>query len=181
MAHLFFWASSPNHCLAALDLGEGVEQPFDCLIVQNCQAVQSMRRSMDWTLKDNMVESLFFCATLTGRRGSHTPFVQAGAETPDTGAEVVKPDTGCSWEGHSGVGADVGDENAEFCGVVRPLCVPLVISPMRGTWVVVVRWTDEFLCGGYIWVSRFEEPCIYTRKTGERCMEQGSKLHSTGS
>ena len=31
----------------------------------------------------NMVNSLFFCATLTGRRGGHTLFFQAGAETPD--------------------------------------------------------------------------------------------------
>jgi len=46
-----------NHCLAALDLGAGVEKPFDCLIVQNSQAMQSMRRSMDWTLEDNMVDS----------------------------------------------------------------------------------------------------------------------------
>jgi len=44
------------------------DQPFDCLIVQNHQAVQSMRRSMDWTLEDNMVDGLFFCITLTGRR-----------------------------------------------------------------------------------------------------------------
>jgi len=61
-----------NHCLAALDLGAGVEQPFDCLIVQNRQAKQSMRRSMDWTLEDNMVDGLFFCTTLTGRRRGHT-------------------------------------------------------------------------------------------------------------
>ena len=30
--------------------------------------MQSMGRSMDWTLKDDMVDGLFFCATLTGRR-----------------------------------------------------------------------------------------------------------------
>ena len=76
------WASSSTHCLAALDLGASVEQPFDCLIVQNRQAVQSVRRPVDWTLKDNMVE---FCATLKGHRGGHTPFVQAGAETSNTG------------------------------------------------------------------------------------------------
>jgi len=36
----------------------------------------------------------------------------------DTGAEAVKPDPGFSWEGHSGwVGASVGDENAECCGL----------------------------------------------------------------
>ena len=51
---------------------------------------------MDWTLKDNMVDGLFFCVTLTGRRGGHTSFVQAGAETSDTGEEAVKPDPGCS-------------------------------------------------------------------------------------
>jgi len=45
----FVWASCSNHCLAALGFGAGVEQPFDCLIVQDRQAMQSMRRSMDWT------------------------------------------------------------------------------------------------------------------------------------
>jgi len=69
----------------------GVEQPFDCLIVQNRQAMQSMGRSMHWTLEENMVDCLFFCATLTGRREGDNPFVQAGAETSDTGAEAVKP------------------------------------------------------------------------------------------
>jgi len=88
--------------LAALDLGEDVEQPFNCLIVQNRQAMQSMGRSMDWTVDDNMVDGLFFCATLTGRRGDHIPFGQAGVETSDTGAEAVKPDPSSSWKGHSG-------------------------------------------------------------------------------
>jgi len=73
----------------------GDEQPFDCLIDQKRHAVQSMRRSMDWTLEDNMVDCLFFCATLTGRRGSHIPFVQAGAETSDNREEAVKPDPNC--------------------------------------------------------------------------------------
>ena len=46
----FFWASSSNHCLAALDLGVDADQPFDCLIVQNRQAMQSVGRSMDCVL-----------------------------------------------------------------------------------------------------------------------------------
>jgi len=79
--------------MAALDFGARIEQPFDCLIVQNRLVVQSMRWSMDWTLEDNMVDGLFFCATLTGLRGGHTSFVQAGAETSDTGAEIVNPPT----------------------------------------------------------------------------------------
>jgi len=49
-----------------------------------------------------MVDGLFFCATLTGRRGDHTPFVQAEAETSDTGAEADKADPGSSWDGHFG-------------------------------------------------------------------------------
>jgi len=98
LAGFFFWASCSNHCLDASDLGAGVEQPFKCLIVLNRQAVQSM----GWTLKDNMVDGLFFYATLKGRRGGHAPFVQTWAETPDTGAEAVKSDPGSSWEGRSG-------------------------------------------------------------------------------
>jgi len=50
-----------------------------------------------------MVDGLFTCATLTGRRGGQSPFVRAGAETSDIGAEAVEPDPGSSWEGHSGV------------------------------------------------------------------------------
>jgi len=53
--------------------------------------------------------------------GDHTHlYKQERKRTPDTGAEAVKPDPGFSWEGR------VGDENAESCGVVRPLrYVPL--------------------------------------------------------
>ena len=127
--YLFFFCVSSNHCLAAPDLGAGVEQPYDWLIVQNRQAVQSMGKSMDWTLEDNMVDGLFFCATLTSRRGSHTSFVQTWTETPDSGVEAVKPNPGSSWEGRSGrMGAGVGDENAETCGVVCPLRISLVIT-----------------------------------------------------
>ena len=46
------------HCMAALDLGAGVEQPIDHHHLQ-----QSMGRSMDLTFEDNMVDGLFFCAT----------------------------------------------------------------------------------------------------------------------
>ena len=48
----------------------------------------------------------------------------------------------------------------------------------RRTYVIVVRWNDE-LCGGYKWVSRFETPSIRTRWTGERWVEQVSRLHVT--
>ena len=48
--------------------------------------------------------------------------------------------------------------SAEACGVVRSLRVPLMICPLRRTYVVVVREVDELLCGGCKWVSRFEVP-----------------------
>jgi len=79
---LAVWASSCCPLLGRTRSGEGVEQPFDCLIVQNHQAVQSMGWSIDWTLEDSVVDGLFFCATLTGHRGSHTPFGQTGAKRP---------------------------------------------------------------------------------------------------
>ena len=37
------------------------------------------------------------------------------------------------------MGASVGDENAESCGAVCPLRIPLVIRPLRRTYVVVVK------------------------------------------
>jgi len=81
---------------------------------------------------------LFFCATLTGCRGGHTPFVQAGAETPNTHAEAVKTDPGFSWEGQSeGVVAGVRNENAVQNAVVCPLRIPLVIRPLHRKYVVV--------------------------------------------
>ena len=107
----------------------------------------------------------------TGLRGGHTPFVQAGAETFDTSAEAVKLDPRCSWKGHhERMGAGVRDENAESCGIFRPLRIPLVIFPVFRTYVVVVvvRKTDEFLCGGYKRVSRFEASCIRTEWS--RCL-----------
>jgi len=89
-----------------------------------------------------MVNGLFFCTTLTGRRGGHTPSAQAGAETSDTSADVVKP-------GHTElgtviprVGASVGNESVESvesCGVVCPLRIPLVTCLVHHTYVVGVR------------------------------------------
>jgi len=87
-----------------------------------------------------MVDGLFFCATLTGRRGGHTPFAPAGADTSDTDGDAVEPEPGSSREGHSeGVGAGIGDESTESCGVVRSFHIPLVIRPLRRTCVVAVR------------------------------------------
>ena len=89
---------------------------------------------MDWTLEDNMVDSLFSCVTLTGSRGGHSPFVQTGSKTSDTSAAVVELDPHCSWEGHSRkLGASTDSRS------VQPLCLSLVIHPVLCTYVVAVR------------------------------------------
>ena len=114
------------HCLATLDLEAGVVQPFNCLIIQKHQVVQSMEKSMDWTLKDDKVDSLFFCATLTCCKGSY-PICASRSGNVWHGAETVKPDhPRYSWQGHSRR-SGVGDESTESCGVVQPLHIPLVI------------------------------------------------------
>ena len=61
------------------------------------QAVQSIGKSMDWTLEDTMFNDLIFCATPTSRRSGHTPSVQTRAETLNTSAEAVEPDPHCQW------------------------------------------------------------------------------------
>ena len=110
-----------------------------------------------------MVDGLFFCSTLTDRSGGHTPFAQAGVETP-VRRRLIRTQALLGRATPGGLGAGVGDENAESCGVVRPHRIPLVIRPLRRTQVVVVRRT-ELLWGVYKWVSRFEASCICTRWT----------------
>ena len=120
LAHNFFWASSSTHCLAILDLGAGVEQPFDCLIVQNHQARQSMRRLMAWTLETwSMVYS-------------SAPHSQAAEEAiPHLYKQEQKHPTLVRRRL-----SRVGDENTEFCGVLCPLRIPLMI------WVwVSAKWS----------------------------------------
>jgi len=70
-----------------------------------------------------MIDGLFFYATLTGRRGGHTPVVQAGAETSDTDAEAVEPDPGSFVIGlfREGGYRCLELKCGVLCGVVRPL------------------------------------------------------------
>jgi len=77
-----------------------------------------------------MVHGLLFCDTLTGRRGGHTLFVQAGAEMSHASADPVKPDRSSSWEGHNGVvRLSARDDYAASCRVVRPLRIPIGDPP----------------------------------------------------
>jgi len=119
----FFWASCWNHCLAALDLGTGVEQLFNCLIVQHRQAMQSMRRSMEWRTTWATVCSSAPHSQVAEEAIPHFYKQKRKRPTPvrrrlsRTQALLVRDIPG--W-----VGAGVGDENAESCGAVRPLSDP---------------------------------------------------------
>jgi len=93
-----------------------------------------------------MVDGLFFCTTLTGRRGGHTPFVQVRAKAFDTGAEAAKPAPRCSWQVHSRrMGAYVGDVSTESRSVFQPNCLPSVIRPERRTSVVILSLLSKHL------------------------------------
>jgi len=48
---------------------------------------------MDWTLEENMVDGLLFCATLTGYRGGHTQSVQAGSDSVTRVSESTRLDS----------------------------------------------------------------------------------------
>jgi len=123
---------------------------------------------MDWTLVNNMVDGLFFWAIFTGRRGGYTHLYKQERKRPTPVRRRLSRTHSVIGSHSWRVGAGVGDKSVESCRDVRPLRIPLVIRPVRRTYVVVVRQTDELLCGGYKWVSRFEAPCICTPWTGER-------------
>ena len=176
----FFWASCSNHCLAALDLGIG-----------RCWAAiwLSHRPDPSGHVVNGEVDGLDIRGQ-HGRRFVLLRHTQAAKEAvPHLYKQERKRPT-LVWRRLSqtqallgrafrGVGASVGDENAESCGVVQPLHIPLVIHPLRRTYVVVARKTDEMLCSRYKWVSRFEALCVCTWWTGKHWVEQMSSLHGT--
>ena len=145
------------HCLAALDLGAGVEQPIDYLIIQNRQAVQSIGRAMDGTLEDNMFNGLIFFATLKA-----IPHL-----CKQDGERLTLVLWRLSWThavlGKVISGVWVGDKSTEFRSTLQPFHIPSVICPKRCTSVTVIRCTDELLCSRYKRVSRFEMLCISTK------------------
>ena len=78
-----------------------------------------------------MVDGLFFCATLTDRRGGHTPFVQAGAETSDTGAQAVKPNPHYSWQSDARRVGDVSGMKAYEVSWHFPITSHSISDPPR--------------------------------------------------
>jgi len=50
------------------------------------------------------------------------------------------------------VGASVGDESAESCGVVSRPHIPLLVRAVHRVYVVV-RQVVQLLCDGHKWVS----------------------------
>jgi len=91
---------------------------------------------MDWTLVDNIVNDLFFCATqITEEATSRLYKEEWKCPTPVrrqlswTQAVLGRVILGR-------VGAGVGDKNAKSNMLVRPLRIPLVIRLVHCTYVV---------------------------------------------
>ena len=120
------------HCYAARDTGVDVEKPFDHLVIQNRQAMRSMGRSMDWTLKDKLVNCLFLCTTLTFRKRDHTRFCMQERKRPTPVQRRLSRTHAVL--GHSRKeGVNVGDESTESRNAIQPFRIPSVIRPERHT------------------------------------------------
>jgi len=87
---------------------------------------------MDWTLEDNMVDGLFFCATLTSRRREHTHLCKQEQKRPTPVRRLLSLIHMLFFGGRfRRVGPGVGDESTESCRVVQPPRLPLVMRPER--------------------------------------------------
>jgi len=117
-----------------VDLGTAVDKAIDWHIIQNCQAVQSIGRTMDWTLRDNMISFLFFNATCTGLRRDHSLFMRAGGKHSTFFAELIKWVWWCSWQSHpKKAGVDVGDESKECRSAPQPRHPHSIGDPLRAS------------------------------------------------
>jgi len=67
-----------------------------------------------------MVYGLFFCATLTGRRGGHTPLTQAGASN---GRDKVFTHTRCqNWKTAAETGKGLNKHSASKSHIQAVMC-----------------------------------------------------------
>ena len=129
------------HCLAALDLRAGVEQPFNYSI----SSPRTARPRSSWG--GRWIGQRTTRSTVC----SSAPHSQAAEEdirhlckqqrkSPTPMRRRLNSDPCCSWQDHSRrVDAGVGDERTDSRGVVQPLRIPSVIRPLRRTYAVVVR------------------------------------------
>ena len=127
------------HCLDTLDLGAGVEQPFDYLIVQNRQAVQSMLgRLMDWTVKDIM-------ATVCSSFAPHSQTAEGAiphlfSQQKKKRLTQVRRQLSRTQNVLGRVDSGVGDKSTAFRNVLQPLRIPLVIRPVHRTYMLLSDW-----------------------------------------
>jgi len=161
------------HCLAELDLGAGVKQP----IVLSSRTIMPCNSLRGW-----WIELWKKTETTVWSSASHSQ--ATGVAIPDMCKSERKRLT-LAWrrfsQSHAVFGRDIpegwiGDEITKSHGALQPFHISLVIRPERRASVIVIRWTDE-LSGGNKWVSRLELLCIATWWTGERWVEQMSRLH----
>jgi len=84
-----------------------------------------------------MVYGLFFYATLTDCKGSHTLFVQARGKHPTPGRRRLSPTQDVLVRSFQEGGAGVGDESTESRSVVQQLRISSVIRPEHRTFDVI--------------------------------------------
>jgi len=122
------------HCLAALDLGADVEQPFNQLSHYPEMSGCTFHGEVDGLDIQGQHGQQFVLLHHTHRsQRGYTPFVHARVKKMSViGVEVVKLNPRCSRKGNSRrMGASVSDESTESHNVVQPLCIPSVIHPKR--------------------------------------------------
>jgi len=140
----FIWGNCTNHRLAALDLGADVEQPFDCLIVQNPCSLWGGRWIGCWTTTWSTVCSAphshaaeeAISHLYKQERKRPTPVRRRLSRTQAFLGRVI-PGVGCRWRGWK-------------CGVVwgcpstthsigGPPSAPHVCCCSQRNWWIVVR------------------------------------------
>ena len=116
----------------------GVKQPFDYLIVQNRQSVQSVSRWIGhWRTTWSTVCPSAPHSQAAEEAIPHLYKQERKHPTPvrrrlSPTQAVLRRAIGWGW-------CRCRDESAQSCRVVRPLRIPLVIRPLRRMYVIVVR------------------------------------------
>jgi len=99
---------------------------------------------MDWSIKDKMVNGLFFCATITSRRRAIPHLCKHDQKCPTLVRRQLSQTHAVLGRAERG-GANVKDGSTEYRCVILPPRIQLLIFPERHTSVVFLRWTDELL------------------------------------
>jgi len=100
-----------------------------------------MRRLMDWTLENNMVDGLFFCANSQAAEQAIPYLYKQELKRPTPVRRRLS-------RTHAVLGRAIPGGWCRCQGwKYQPLRIPLLIRPVRRTYFVVVRWTVSCAAG----------------------------------